>query len=239
MAIRDMLKRISWQEITALVVGFVLVSCGAWALGLFTLSQFGKGLNWIAPALTAFATIAIAAFTWTLWRATDKLREAGERQAELTRILEHAYLSAKPLGINPYVSERGNVPDRIVGHVAFVNVGRLPARNVSVDRAYIKWSSNEFLPETDLPVDPVPPMTVVLPPGTEMRHGSDDIPASELDKPGYLYVWGSLEYTDGFGTSRYTQFRHRYPCLPHKSTNEGKSVGLELARYHQYGNDAD
>jgi hypothetical protein len=36
-------------------------------------------------ATTALATLAIAAFTWTLWRATDKLWRAGENRFEFAR----------------------------------------------------------------------------------------------------------------------------------------------------------
>jgi hypothetical protein len=42
------------------------------------LREFGELINYYSPSLTAIATIAIAAFTLTLWRATTK-------QAELTR----------------------------------------------------------------------------------------------------------------------------------------------------------
>jgi hypothetical protein len=42
------------------------------------LREFGEALNYYSPSISAIATIAIAAFTLTLWRATTK-------QAELTR----------------------------------------------------------------------------------------------------------------------------------------------------------
>jgi len=41
-------------------------------------------------AITALATVVIAGFTWTLWEATDKLRDAGERQIEIAEQMASA-----------------------------------------------------------------------------------------------------------------------------------------------------
>jgi hypothetical protein len=145
----------------------------------------GNNIQGTFIVVSAIATAFIARFTFTLQRAT---KEIGDRQVEETRILQRAYISVKPLGINPFISERGDVPDKIVGHVAFLNVGRLPARNVSVERASMKWSASDDLREADLPITiPIRHMNIVLPPGTEMRHGTDILEASELDRPGYLF----------------------------------------------------
>ena len=202
--------------------------------------SIGKHPEPVFIAISAIATIFIAGFTYTLQQSTE---EIGKRQIDETKILQRAYITTKPLGISPFISEKGVVPDKIVGHVAFVNVGRLPARKVSVERACMAWKDTDNLPEADLPViTPIRPMTIVLPPGTEMRHGTNPLPASDLERgpnPGYLYVWGELTYTDGFDTPRHIRFCHRYPCLPHRNSGEGKSVSRLHARYHQNGNDAD
>jgi hypothetical protein len=44
--------------------------------------------------VTAVATLVVAIFTFTLWRATDRLWQAGERQLELTRALGRRQLDA-------------------------------------------------------------------------------------------------------------------------------------------------
>ena len=182
-----------------------------------------------------FAAIASFIIAWF----TVVLAGVGRRQIEDIRILQRAYIAVKPAGINPFVSENSIVADQIVGHVAFVNVGRLPARNISVDRAIMKWDKSGELDESAFPVAKASPMTIVLSPGTKMRHGTNSLLASELEKPGFVYVYGRVDYTDGFNVHRHTRFCHRYPCIRHKSTAEGKRIGAKHARQHRHGNDAD
>jgi hypothetical protein len=60
----------------------------AWQ-GVLILDRYGA-------LITALATIAIASFTFTLWRATDRLWKAGERQIELIgKNADAALISAK------------------------------------------------------------------------------------------------------------------------------------------------
>jgi hypothetical protein len=187
--------------------------------------------------------VYIALFSGFLVIVTGGIVWVGFQQYQDTRILQRAFISVKPLGVNPFISEKGSIPDKIVGHVAFINVGRLPARNVSVERACMEWKESNDLQEADLPITtPIRPMNIVLSPGTEMRHGTNSLPVSDLErepKPGYLYVWGKLTYTDGFGVHRQTRFCHRYPCRRHKFVAQGKSISRKHARYHRSGNDAD
>jgi hypothetical protein len=179
--------------------------------------------------ITAIATGFIAWFTVVL-------AGVGRQQIRDTRILQRAYLAVEPTGINPYISESGSaVTDKIVGHVSIENVGRLPARNISIDRALIKYCKSGELDETAFLVGATPPMTIVLPPGTKARLGSDSLPASDLEKPGYIYVYGRVDYTDGFNVPRHTWFCHRYPCIK----RDGQSISTEHARQHRHGNDAD
>jgi hypothetical protein len=64
----------------------------------------------------------------------------------------------------------------------------------------------------------------------------------------FLYVWGEIRYTDGFGISRFTRFCHRYgkAALGYGDVAGGggytAGVPMLLAdgmRFHQFGNDAD
>jgi hypothetical protein len=71
-----------------------------------------SSLDHYSTLITALGTLAIAAFTWTLWQATDKLREAGEKQTELTEIPQRAYINAEPRGIHLLVQR-----DRVIGHI--------------------------------------------------------------------------------------------------------------------------
>jgi hypothetical protein len=51
------------------------------------LTWLGRLITDEHDALTALGTLVIALFTFTLWRATDRLWKAGERQLELTRAI--------------------------------------------------------------------------------------------------------------------------------------------------------
>jgi hypothetical protein len=207
-------------------------------------------IRWIAHIahkyeglITAAFTIVLAVFTGTLWRSTDKLAaisiNTASAQERDTRVLQRAYLAVEPLGINPFLSE-GVAPRQIVGHVAIVNVGRLPARNVSFQQAQIKWCANERLEEKDLPITAtITPQKTVLPPGTKMRLGTHSIAVECLERDGSIYVWGKVEYIDGFDIPRYTRFCHRYPTRMHEQGHDGERIKAEHARYHQHGNDAD
>src|SRR5262249_15837506 len=102
-----MLRPASWQYVVAFLIGSTLAFLIAWPLGWIPapdqLRHSLDILNENAPAIGALATIAIAAFTWTLWRATDKLWQAGEKQIAVaqktaeaaTESADAAYLSAK------------------------------------------------------------------------------------------------------------------------------------------------
>jgi hypothetical protein len=54
--------------------------CPSYNIVLVTLWHLREALNSYSGAIAALATIAIAAFTWTLWRSTDKLWKSAERQ---------------------------------------------------------------------------------------------------------------------------------------------------------------
>lgn len=72
-----------------------------------------------AELWTAIATIAIAFFTYTLKRSTDKLwkatRNTALAQERDTKILQRAYIATEPLGIEPFISEDAG-EKQIVGH---------------------------------------------------------------------------------------------------------------------------
>ena len=58
-------------------------ACTTYRLVPFIVIEVGKVLDALGIAITALATIAIAWFTWSLRRSTDKLWDAGERQLKL------------------------------------------------------------------------------------------------------------------------------------------------------------
>ena len=80
----------------------------------------------------------------------------------------------------------------------------------------------------------------VIPPGATVRRGSKRFSVdTRYPTERFLYVWGEVTYTDGFGISRFTKFCHRYnshAIVP--SDSGGSCVEQEDARYHDHGNDA-
>jgi hypothetical protein len=107
---------------------------------LIWLRQVAEFLNYISPSMTAIATVAIAAFTLTLWRATTE-------QGRLTR--ESIQLARDEFNAThrPRISVRGfrtlaeTVGDAEVSTTfIYANVGDLPAKiveirtNVTIDR---------------------------------------------------------------------------------------------------------
>jgi len=97
--------------------------------------QIGKGLNWIAPALGAIATIAVAIFTRTLWLSSEKMWEVTKKSVDISERslteLERPYLFI--LDYNWLLKKRAEANGIKSGLIySVMNGGKLPAfvRNV-------------------------------------------------------------------------------------------------------------
>jgi hypothetical protein len=134
----------------------------------------------------------IAAFSLLLVLVTGGLVGVGYLQLRQTKILERAYISVEPLGISPFVSDDQTNLREIVGHINFVNVGRLPARDASIIQASLTWCEC-LLEEKDLKFKEHPPMKIVIPPGTKMPLGTNPYPGNHIGGDGYFYVWVRLD----------------------------------------------
>ena len=119
-----------------------------------------------------------------------------------------------------------------------MNRGRLPARNVS-NMTRLKVAGKK-LSEADLPIDKMEPLKIVIAPEGSMIHGCNAEAIKDIDGE-YLYVWGKVTYTDGFGIPRWIKFCHRYPWAKARDSlnDEGKAIRPDFARYHESGNGAD
>jgi hypothetical protein len=80
-----------------------------------------------------------------------------------------------------------------------------------------------------------------------MREGSTSILLEDIqDVTGgdgqYLYVWGEIEYLDGFGERRCTWFCHRYHWARNRIKVEGTIIRYRISRkygrHHIHGNNA-
>ena len=177
-----------------------------------------------------------------LWRSTNSLWDAGERQlalikqsaekqAEDTRILQRAYLTVLRGGID--FTTQGQV----LGQIVIFNAGHLPARKVS-SNVRILWSSDRS--ENTFVEPRIPQQTNVLPVGTKMPIGTGSLESGRQRLStgiGFIYVWGKVTYEDGFGEHRWVLFCHRYNCASPKNGHNG--IDAEYGRYHHHHNDAN
>jgi hypothetical protein len=173
---------------------------------------------------------------------TIVLASVGKQQVADTRILQRAYLSVEPLGI-----EWSGLPGGILtGQVTFKNVGKLPATEfVSVIKKIEVHDADWITPtlnDADLPTG----TTGAIPIGATVPQGSGGITQKEITQASvsgekYLYVYGRARFKDGFGSERHINFCHRYPWARVQSLTPASGVRIsdEFARYHQYGNAAD
>jgi hypothetical protein len=155
-----------------------------------------------------------------------------------TRILQRAYLSVEPGGIEPYHSGDG----RLSCDVWFINSGNLPASRVSWC-IFQKFSTEQNL--TDFPVrSDGPDGNNLIPPHGKIRKGAPAIHATELDEfrkrqqgiPNscWLYVWGHVTYLDGFNEERFVDFCYRYYLARTTWT-----ISAKRGRQHEHGNRTD
>jgi hypothetical protein len=199
--------------------------------------MFGSFLHEWREEIIALGTVVAALFTIVLGigtvvlaRATVNLVRESKKSSE--RQLR-AYVSVEPRGIFPWELE-----PKITGHIGICNVGRVPARNISYI-VEIKWERRDDLDAFDL--SDLRKTNAVLQPRAEMRMGSPPILSSTIKggwrENSYLYVWGRVEYEDGFETKpRFTNFCHRYNCAV---IDVEKGLPPESGRYHDNHNQGD
>ena len=180
-------------------------------------------------SIVAEFTIVLAISTIGLWLATQRLWEVTNRAEKTrdrdTRILQRAYLSAEPRGLHE--TTNGDV----IAHVAFVNGGNLPARKV---RNAVEITLSDNGEKSDFESVEVEPGQVLITSKGTIERGT-----GPLDQEGamayrdrldgfYIYVWGRIEYEDGFGSPQWLIFCHRYNC-----------ANPDISRVHHHHNDGD
>jgi hypothetical protein len=186
-------------------------------------------LEVISAAVTAFASLVIAAFTVTL-------ACVGRRQMRDARAIQRAFLSVNANGIDT------NTFGDLLGQVIFENVGGVAARNV-LWRVNINSSATGDWKPPKLTAADLEGRTV-LPVGAKWKIGSGKCDPAPKERWEFVFVWGRVEYTDSLeGQPRFTDFCHRYPWARHVKRIEADvidySVSEDYARFHHAGNDAD
>jgi len=126
----------------------------------------------------ALATVVLAVSTIGLWIVSVC---AGRRQSRETQILQRAYLSVEPVGIEPWVPFGSNISsgEVVVCHCGIHNKGNLPARDVRwhID---MRFCSKDDLKNEDFPIGNYVGEGIVIPPQVTIRQGGPHKPI--LDK---------------------------------------------------------
>jgi hypothetical protein len=172
-------------------------------------------------------TLLLTAFTGVLGAATIELVLASVRQTNDARLNSRAYIAVEPMGLEPW---RGST-DTFMGLAGIRNVGVLPARN-------LKWLFNiEMTDDGDredfsMPTDRRGNQLVVG--HSTMTRGTRPI---KIGQGSYCFIWGIVEYDDGYGNLRTTSFCHRYNC-GHPDFSKTLTIPERHARQHEFGNGA-
>ena len=202
----------------------------------------GSWWDWTTHDPVAFYTSVLSIFTGLLFVSTVGLWFSTRRgirvQTDDTRILQRAYLSVSPGGIEPFRSGDG----RLSCDLYFENSGNLPAQ-------FVSWFINQsFSTDPNLADFPINESGFVgnnlIPPHGKIRKGGPAVNSAELDafrgrqqgKPDscWLYVWGRVKYLDGFNKPRFTDFCYRYYL-----TGTTWTIRPKHGRQHEYGNRTD
>ncbi len=209
--------------------------CAAYHIVLVALWHLAKVLNNWSAAITAVATVSIAAFTWTLWRATSEqgrltVRAITEAQQSSQRELR-AYLSVR-IGAATFQDRSRNL--KFAGHPSLKNNGRTPAYKV------ILWTRAEIIPDAltdnyNFQIAPTPEVSQAsIGPGEDtilscvVPDYVNDADITDIKKGNgkALWAWGTVRYEDAFKNPRYVNFSQRLTWL-----ENGQAFGVYGRRF--------
>jgi hypothetical protein len=196
--------------------------------------ETAEGITAVFTIILAGSTIALWLSTKRLWRVTDEsLRHAEKTTQRQLR----AYIGVEPRGVKRIAGQ-----DRLLGHFAIRNFGRIPAKNISM------YTLTDYYADPTkmvFKVSQIYQSKTTLPPRAEMVFGAassvgiDDIDIIEdgsADYVGFIFVYGKVTYTDEFNTDGWTEFCHRYPV---EMMDGDSRIRRKYARYHEIaGNNA-
>jgi hypothetical protein len=205
--------------------------CSAYNVFDLIFRKIGEGL-FDAAFWTAAATIAVAVFTYTLKRATDKLWAASKEQTLLTRealeATERAFVFVKHHSVLP-PSEHNSI---YVLQIHLQNTGKTPTRHAR-GNASIKTFQGEIPEEFNFPdIQPEKETAMLIGPDHSITNAVE-VPPAIIDAVAHgkfrLYMWGWIDYNDVFkGTLRHrTEF-----CFEVRISAE--PVGAYGMAFHPY-----
>lgn len=163
--------------------------------------------------VTAAATLVIAFFTFTLWRATDKMWDAGERQLEHLAETSERQLCAYVFPVEAVLTNF-DVGHPVECKIVIKNSGQTPAYRLT--HAAIIGLAN-FPPEGSFPECDASQATsrTNLGPGAPLdKFGERSVPLS-ADEFGRLqagtaalYLFGRIDFVDAFKRPRWVKYRY-------------------------------
>lgn len=205
-----------------------------WAFWLLIVTLGSTGITLAGIWFVRENLIAVRTANASAREAYDLAERSSIRQLR-------AYLNVSPEGINPL-----RVRKEVVGHILLKNVGHVIAKEVRLVVNLVASANRDYDPAIEHATSNVPNPIGALLPNAEVRRGSrQTVARSEIDPnfspPLYVFVWGKVQYEDGFGNSCTTNFCHRYSS---ESTNvdymsESSSISKMVCRIHETGNDAN
>lgn len=186
--------------------------CATYSTALFVLIEIGKTLNQYSAAISALATVAVGTFTWQLKRSTDRLWNAAERQADLTRDAmiagERAFIFAT--GIMPLWDTPTDPANPIYNwrfRPNWHNSGDTPTKNMTMHTECVLRDSvlptdfNFDYPTTEIGTALIAPKITgqggLAPRMPAPAITPNDIKETQRGKK-FLYFWGWARYFDVF-----------------------------------------
>lgn len=229
-----------------------------WVMAVFGVLAFGVSV-WAVCLLRATlietrkAVAAARGGTRAAIAAANAANAANKIILNASEVESRAYLAVEPMGVNQLIGR-----DCAIGLVQVRNVGKIPARQVSLSvHMEISWGPEPTHKDRRTNfvalVETKAVSQRVVQPGGTMRQGSSEL-LDMMDIYGdgrsdhNIYVWGVAAYFDGFAKEpRWTKFCHRYSVssrcrdvdLNIWPTESRTIISADKARYHTYGNEAD
>jgi hypothetical protein len=191
----------------------------------------------------AFGTVLIAIFTYVLYRSTDKLWEAGERQLKHLERTAERQLRAYVYIVGKDFLIQGQEHERFVNQIRILNSGQTPAYKLRI-QSVTRTLPYPLPAEFDFDATPKGryPSVMMVGPGRELGHDSlADIILSPIEMANImredsdirLYSYGTIQYDDCFDQPRFTNF-----CffLGWNITTEGYTLFVHATEQHNDAN---
>jgi hypothetical protein len=208
--------------------------------------------NWIenfSHIIVAIATAAIAFFTWTLYKATNKLWEVAQQQskdmkatialAHRPKLQVHNIVIKQPLPVHepqPLLFAPGHL---VGGQFYVVNVGGTPA-NITDSYCLVHWVRGGLPMERPYEGrNPIPTgLSGTLQPGetivgvfqSEKPMGPEGDNIRACNASWHIYVMGWIEYTDAINVKRRTAICRQYQI---KQEGQGRFYPVDDPDYER------